>query len=474
MKVALVLGVAGVVMLPADAMAQTAREMALEARLKQLEAAVGALRSELDAEKAAHRAADDQLAAAASAATTAQAQQGATDARLAQTDAKVAQLEARPVPLAEGFRVGATTIKLGGTIKTVANFTSFNDGQVAANTLGRDIYVPASTPIGGARSRVNDFSAKQTRLWLDLRTDVAGHALKGYIEGDFQVAPGTQGSQRTTNGYDFGLRRAYVQFDGLLVGQDWSTFQYVPALPETTDLIGATEGTVFVRQPLIRYTAPIGAHLTIAVAAENPETASATAGMPTLIENDDDHIPDFVGRVTYAAGFGELSLAGIARQISAVNGSQHADTDGFGVSGAGKLNLNAAKTADLRFMATYGRGISRYVGLNFAPDGILVAGDNGLHDVTVFAGFAAVHVPIVSAVRFNLIGSYQHVGYPGGFAPTAFATFNRESWSGAGNVFYTPVKNLDFGIEYRHGRREIVSGGSGTLDRVELAAKYGF
>lgn len=445
---------------PLPAIAQTAHEAELEARLKMLEQAVSDLRGELDATKTSQQ-------ATAAQASTAQSQQTATDV-------KIAKLEARPVSLAEGFRDGATTIKLGGYIKTIASFTQFNDGSVAGNSSGRDFYLPSATPIGGTRTRVNEISAKQSRFWLNLQTDVAGHALKGYFEGDFITAPGTQGSQRTTNGYNFAMRRAFVQFDKLLIGQDWSTFQYVAALPESTDFVGATEGTVFVRQPLVRYTVPLGKQFTLAVAAENPETASAAEGTPTLVENDDDHIPDFVARLQYASSFGELSVAGIGRQVSAVNGTQHANTSGYGVSAAGKVNLNSTKTADFRFMATYGHGIGRYVGLNFAPDAILVPGSNDLRDVNVFAAFAAVHVPLASSVRVNLIGSYQRVDYPDGFTATAFNAFNKESWSGAGNIFYTPVKGFDLGVEYRHGRREIGSGASGTLDRVEFAAKYGF
>ena len=470
----LVVGLASAVALPDCAVAQITREATLETRLERLEAAVGELRGELDRERAAHRAADDRLAEIAAAQANGDTTVAATDAKLAATDAKVAKLEARPAPLVEGFRDGKSTIKLGGWIKTIANFTTFGGGQVAANSTGRDFYIPSTTPIGGVRSHVTDFSAKQSRVWLNAQTDVAGHILKGYAEADFQVSPGAQGTQRTTNGYDLALRRVYLQFDHLLVGQDWSTFQYTPALPETTDLIGPTEGTVFVRQPQIRYTATLGKHVALAVSAENPETASASVGAPALIENDDDHIPDFVARLTYADRFGEVSLAGLARQVSTVNGTQHANGDGFGVSGAGKINLDVAKTADLRFMATYGRGIDRYVGLNFAPDGILVPGSNDLRDVTVFAAFTTLHLPLADRLRLNVTGSYQNVGYPDGFVPTAFLTFNKQSWSGSANLFFTPVANLDFGVEYRHGRRKIVSDATGTIDRLEFAAKYGF
>jgi hypothetical protein len=48
------------------------------------------------------------------------------------------------------------------------------------------------------------------------------------------------------------------------------------------------------------------------------------------------------------------------------------------------------------------------------------------------------------------------------------------AWSLAGNLLYSPVKNLDFGIKYGHGERVLVSGRSGTVDRVQAEAKYSF
>ena len=52
--------------------------------------------------------------------------------------------------------------------------------------------------------------------------------------------------------------------------------------------------------------------------------------------------------------------------------------------------------------------------------------------------------------------------------------FNDKAWSVAANLFLSPVKSIDLGIEYRHGEREIVSGAKGQLDRFEFAAKYSF
>lgn len=443
----------------------TAREDAMEKRLEALEAEVGALRQELQAERAANA----ELAAAAQAATT---QAAAATTQASEASAKVASLEAKPAP--EGIRSGSTTIKLGGYLKFVGGSVRYSEGEVASNTAGRDFYLPQAIPVGnGPASRDTDLSAKQSRFWLNFATDVSGHSLKGYLETDFETSPGTQGSQRTTNGYNLALRRAYLQVDKWTFGQEWTTFQYVAALPESTDYVGTTEGTVFVRQAQIRYSQPLSKELTLHLALENPESGTATLGSPTLVENGDDKLPDFAARLAYAGSFGELSLAGLGRQVRVQNAGVTADTAGYGVSAAGKIYLNDKKSSDFRFMATYGRNIGRYVGLNFAPDAVLVPATGKLEDVDVFAAMAAARVSLTPQLRVNLMGSYQTVDYADALL-AGVGTFNKRAWSVAGNLFWSPIKNVDLGIEVRHGERKLVNGADGALDKVEVAAKYSF
>lgn len=437
---------------PQVAVAQTDKEAALEARLNRMEAELATMRAEL----ATAREAQAKTAVTADAAAT-----------------KVAALEAKPQ--AEGMKSGATTIKIGGYIKLLAANSTYSEGEVATNSLGRDFYLPQTIPVGSApSSTVQDFTAKQSRFWLNLSTALGKHSLKGYVEVDFQTAPGTQGSQRTTNGYNLALRRAYMQLDNWTFGQDWSTFQYTGALPESTDYVGGSEGTVFVRQPLIRYTAPIGKGLSLNVAAENPEGATTTLGSPTLIENGDDRMPDFAARVAYAGKRSEFSLAGLVRQVRSEAAGVGVSTTGYGVSAGGKLFFNDAKTGDARFMVTYGRNIGRYVGLNFAPDAVYAAATGKLEDVNVFAAIAAARIPLTSELRVNVMGAYQSVDYSDNLALLSLANYNQRAWSGAINLFYTPVKGVDLGIEYRHGERRVVSGAQGSVDRIEFAAKYGF
>jgi hypothetical protein len=444
-----------------------AQSSSIEARLEALEAEVNRLKAELAAARAAPTA-----AAPASAAPATLAAASPPPAASPELETRVAALEATSAKPADGFRMGSSTLKLNGYVKLWAAATHFSGGDAPSGSLINDFYLPQQIPIGGPESRDFDAHVKQTRLWLTTSTPVGDKTLGGYVEVDFQSATGAQGTQRTTNAYNLAVRRAYMTVGRFLLGQDWSTFMNVAALPETTDFIGPTEGTVFVRQPLARFTTPLSKGLTLAVAIENPETSIITPTSATLIENDDDRIPDFVARLTATPGKSQLTLAALARESSAQAGPFAAHAFSWGLSAAGKVPFGPNGRHDIRFSATAGEGIGRYVGLNFVPDGVWdQTGPGDLSTIGVVAGYGAVRLAWTDRLRSTFMGSIQDADYPDGGAP---AGANDRAWSAAANLFVTPLRGLDFGIEYRHGERRLISGATGMMDRIEFLAKYGF
>jgi len=88
------------------------------------------------------------------------------------------------------------------------------------------------------------------------------------------------------------------------------------------------------------------------------------------------------------------------------------------------------------------------------------------------AGFAALKIGWTDTIRSTFMGSYQSADYPDGIAVTGLS--NARSYGGAANLFWSPGKGFDIGVEYRHAVRELVSGDTGALDRLEFAFKYGF
>ncbi|MFZ4602596.1 MAG: DcaP family trimeric outer membrane transporter [Caulobacterales bacterium] len=450
----------------------------LAARVKSLEEALAALQSEL----AASRAQASQQAALAA------PKQAAAEAKLIElekkTDAVVAQAAATEKKLpSDGFKVGDATVKITGYVKAEALASELSAGPAAANALIHDFYLPGQIPVKGAAAtsarETLDAHAKQTRLALSVARTVDAHKLAAYVEGDFQTtsSPATSvtggGSERTTNGYTFAVRRAYVTFDEFLFGQDWTTFQNVAALPETTDFIGPTEGTVFVRQTQVRWSHPLSKTVMLQLAAENPESATSTTTAAALVENDQDRAPDFVARLNAKTGFGEFSIAALGRQLSIDTGTVRDEATGWGVSAAGKIPFGAKKRDDLRFMVTTGEGIGRYVGLNLAPDAIQVGAGPAtrLDPVRLTAGFAAARIWWTDKTRSTFAYSIQSIDNDRAITP---GLANKETWSAFANLFYSPVKNFDLGIELRHAERETQNGQTGKLDRVHLVAKQTF
>lgn len=457
---------------PGTALAQSApatREAQLEARLERLETEMRQLRSDL----AAARSEQAQTAAAAQTATIA-ARTAANDSSAVTT--RVAALEARKPEAGtpgDGFRVGNTTIKLGGFVRVNAIASRWSGGDMPVGALGKEFYLPQQIPVGGkASSEDLLISARQTRLSLGATTPVGDKEIKGYVEFDFALATAPAGAQRATNPYTPTFRRGFIQYGNLLVGQEWSTFQNVGVLPESTDFAGPIEGTVFVRQGIVQYKVPLNPRLDLLLAVENPETETLSPTATAYADVDDDVAPDVVARLNWRPALGEFSLAGIGRMLRAQADGVTDSAFGWGVSAAGRIPLGQEGRSDLRFMATYGQGIGRYLGLGYVADAIQPAPGAGLEVIDNFAGFIALRHAWTASLRSTIAGSYQWAGYPGGIAVNPLV--NKTAWSASANLFWTPAKSFDVGVEYRRGERELLSGASGTLDRLEFAFKYGF
>lgn len=488
------------------------RTAALEERVRQLEEALRDVRQELNATrqqaarqqtrqpqqqgqqtaqgivgvppKPSETTAAENVAAPAIPAATAEAaaaqQVTAVEPAAGPREKSAASQSAQNQPPGAGFRIGNTTFRLSGFIKADAMVSDYSRGDTATSVLGRDFYLPQNIPVDqtpGVGEGVDfDAHAKQTRIVLNTDTPLDGKTVSAHIEADFQTSQGTQGSERTTNGYNFALRRAFITYEGWIFGQEWSNFQNPTVLPEAADFVGVTEGTVFARQMQARYTRQLSEEFTLSLALENPETSNITPTSAALQEPDDDHLPDATVKVVWSPRFGQFSLAGLTRQLSVNSPQDNARKFGWGLSAAGRIPFGKDGPYDVRFMLTYGQGASRYIGFNFAPDVIYVldpvSGAGELHRVDVLAAFIAFRIGITEKLRSNIMASVQDVDYPSGVIAPPDA--NEMARSVAINLFYSPIVPLDLGIEYRYGQRKILNGDKGSLNRVQVVAKHAF
>jgi len=376
-------------------------------------------------------------------------------------------LAALPAAAQDVQVVPETKVTWGGFVKLDVLFSQYSEGEP---TGGRDFYVPNSIPVlagtGDSYSAL-DMHAKETRLFIKTDTDFGEAVGKvgSYIEFDF-ISGVVGGSEAVTNAYNPALRRAFVTYGNWTLGQDWTTFQNLGSIPDTIDFVAwPSEGTVFGRQPMLRYTSG-----NFAIALENRETTVLPNGgaTPAAVTND-GILPDLTARLGFKGETSEFVVAALVRQLTVDNaGGADDDAIGAGVSVSGKVGLGKD---DIRFMVTAGEGIGRYVALGTSADAVLDA-NGDLEAIGVTAGYLA----------------YRHVWsdtWRSTFTASAFAADNDTALTGtavtktvqsfSANVIYAPVPKLLFGTELRLATREVEAADTdGSMVRLQFSTKYLF
>ncbi|ANB16113.1 DcaP family trimeric outer membrane transporter [Dokdonella koreensis] len=433
--------------LPGLAAADEAREAALEARVSQLEQQLTEVLTELRSQRAAAAAAPAPAAAAV---------------------VPAGKQPIQVVSITPGSPAG-TTFRYGGFIKADFMATKAHDGQLADGAVGRALYVPSQTPVGGSASDIDyDAHAKFSRFGLGVDT-VSENGDKGgaFVEMDF--FGNALGNQNATNTYGVTLRHAYAYWNKWLAGQTWSNFMDVGALPEAVDFIGPTDGVIFVRQAQVRYTTG-----GFSVALENPETLIIPNGGGATVASDRGAFPDLTLRYGWKGDWGTFGIGGLIRDLSVdrpAAGSVAAADDrsvGGAVTVGGKWNLG--KNDDLRYQLTAGNGFSRYIGLGITGD-TAIDTDGNLDSIGGLAGFVAWRHAFSPKTRFNLI--YARSQYDN---PVALTGGNATEMvqSIRANVFYSPLPKVDVGAELMVGERELENGTDGRLTRLQFTTKYSF
>lgn len=358
-----------------------------------------------------------------------------------------------------------TRFSFSGFIKLDMLWSDYDDGEIADGSIGRDFYLPSTIPIGAASESADfDSHIKQSRFIFGTDTDLEnGKKLASRLEVDLYGS--SLGDERATNTYGVQVRHAYVQYGDWLAGQTWSNFMEVAALPETADFIGPTDGTIFVRQPQVRYSR--GA---FSASIENPETTLTPFTGGTRISSDDNSMPDLTLAYNFRFAQGNLRIAALGRQLKyQTTGIGAIDDSVFAAAAsiAGKIGFGKD---DLRFMVTAGDGIGRYVGVNFTNDAV-IDGSGNLEAISGVAGFVAWRHVWNPLWRSTLM--YSMSDYDNDVALTGTGA-NKSSSSWAVNLFYSPVAKLDLGLEVRRAGREIESGADGSMKRMQGIVKYSF
>ncbi|HKL76789.1 MAG TPA: DcaP family trimeric outer membrane transporter [Gammaproteobacteria bacterium] len=376
-----------------------------------------------------------------------------------------------------------TEVNVSGFIKFDALATQYSDGA-QSSSLMNEFFVPSLIPTGGndAQTRYNAH-ARESRIRFTTDTEIDDHQLGTHLELDFQVTDVDGSDERISNSNAPRVRHAFFTFDNWLFGQTWSTFYNVSSLPELNDFVGPV-GTLFNRQPQLRYSAEAG-YGTWHFAVENPETRVLNDENldPDRDDNGDQDAftanaggaPDVALRYDYATDHGSnVSLAVLGRQLA----YEHADDAateageletayGGGVSLSGRLKVGSLD--DFRFMANYGQ-LGRYLGLNAFP-GAYIADNGDLEPITTAGGFVAYrhfwNNNLRSTVSVSMAQADVARSEVGGGEADRYTSSHV-------NLMYSPIDPATFGIEYTWAERENVDDTQGRMQRVQFSAKYAF
>jgi hypothetical protein len=334
-----------------------------------------------------------------------------------------------------------------------------------------DRFIVASIPVGDDID-TSDFSegfnisAKRSRLNLDMRMDSSVGQFRAFIEGDYAGQGGTD---------NFRLRHAYGQYNRFIMGQTWSTLMDLTADPEEIDFEGLN-AQINLRQPIARWTKGLGDNRPFALGLEDP-SPDITGG--TGISN----FPDVVARVSKERKAAKLQAGLILRQIVGETDGEVSVTDrtfGWALTTSGRVQVKKFDLRDnLMFQVNWGHGLGRYLTDLRSAGGkdAIFDPENKLEAYPVLAGYVAFQ-HWWRRNPWNLFRDLRSTFVLGlvdldnfDFEPDD--AYNR-TVRGSMNLIWSPISQIDLGVEMLWGRRWDKDGSFGTASQIQTVATFRF
>lgn len=317
---------------------------------------------------------------------------------------------------------------------------------------------------GGGRT---SFSVQPTRLVLETRTPIENHRVDTFVSMDFFGDSGSTTPQPR-------LRRAYGEVTNALfggdirIGEDWSTYTDLAAIPPTLDFEGPN--SVFsARHPLIRWTKPLGKgvgdEFKLKLAVEAPDLrqfqgASAVSAWP-----------DGVAALTWQRGPSHVMATGLVRDLRAsFQNGPIASTVGWGAGATGHIQMPAPIQKDsINVSLTYGEGIGGVFYDGF-PDAVYDPATASLNAIPTLGWYASYQHYWTDTLSTNIV-----------YASLSQANLDLQAGSSvkqtqyvAANLVWTPWEQWLFGFEVLCGTRKDKNGSFGSDLRTQFTSRFTF
>lgn len=360
-----------------------------------------------------------------------------------------------------------------GNYGPVGNFVSANiaaNGAAVLAALG-----PNYVLRGNAETSDQYVSGIRALLRFDARTKTEFGILRSFFE--FAAAS----SNAARNGTGLEVRYGFVQFGPLTAGVTDSFFNN-----ELTNAFLSPFGDRSQRLPVLAYTASFGNGVSVTFSAEEAGITGGVGGSTGNLINGGAggawvrrsvQLPDFVANARVAQSWGSAQVSAAVGQnrfantacttAFAVGGVCTANQVGWAVSGGVKINLPAIARGDSFYInGVYAEGALSYLG-NVASQSYFgngAAGNNG--NVTSRSGWAVVaefnHF-FTPAIRAAIIGGYTRLDSNPAANFGANVVYLREAWNIYGQLFWTPIRGFDIGVEVFYQDLTYNAFGNGAL-----------
>ncbi|MGN9711850.1 DcaP family trimeric outer membrane transporter [Acinetobacter variabilis] len=357
---------------------------------------------------------------------------------------QIEQVKAAPQPSAAAPKAlstkSDTEVKLYGFVRGDANYIiegSAGDFSDVAKTNGqtRDKLVA---------------TAKTTRLGLDFKTSVNGAEVGGKLESDFA---GTNDS--------FRIRQAYLTYENWLIGQTQSNFlsNHAPFMIDFSTNVGG--GTT--RLPMVRYGFDLTPATQLFLAAEKPNSSAEDikSSVPTLTAKLAHNFDDKKGNAS-------------ARALVEVYKDEDVNKRKAGWGLAAGTTYQVLDPLKATLDVSYTKGVNGILyGTNANAAFVDDEGNRNIEQNEIWAVQTGLTYSILSNLKTSL-------GYGALFADkdSDYADLNgaankevQQAWL---NLVYSPVKPLEFGIEYVNGERKTFNNEKFKDNRIGLMSKYSF
>lgn len=366
---------------------------------------------------------------------------------------KTALLSIPLTALASSFAAASFDIDLpNGDSLSFGGYVKADIRHVDGDVAYQDYWVaniPGGTPIETSHT---GFNVKESRVNFTYKHG----EVSAFIEWDFY---GGGGNEVVSNSSNDRLRHITIKYQNWLIGQTWSNFMPLAALPEALDFGGPHVGEVFIRQVQLRYT-----NGGFQASIENPETngdgdigsSVSGVGVTGTQADSDESTPDLTASYTFKGDWGQVSVRGLLRLLD----QGGLDETAFAANISGRIN--SVGKDDFRFQVSSGES-GRYVAAGMTPDIVIDPDTNGLEVEDTLAYSVGYRHFWTDTLRSTVFY---------GEAETDILERNRAHWGV--NLIGEVTSKLRAGVEFGNYAIDDKNGVDADSDYLQFSAIYSF